>query len=34
MAGCEGIELSSVRIMNEVERKGYRYLGIVEFGKK
>lgn len=34
VVGCEGIELSSVRIMNEVEREVCRYLGIVESGKK
>lgn len=33
VVGCEGIELSSVRIMNEVEREVCRYLGIVESGK-
>ena len=30
---CEGLELSSGKIINEVERGGYRYLGILELDK-
>ena len=30
---CEGLELSSGKIINEVERGGYRYLSILELDK-
>ena len=33
MVGCEGLELSSRKLLNEVIRCGYRYLRILELDK-
>ena len=33
VARCEGIKLPNSKVMKEVEKEGYTYLGIVELDK-